>query len=208
MKDSARCRIRCAGADSVRAGVLARDLAGQGCSALLSFGLAGGLAAGLKAGDVVLAEGVVADGQTLHADVMWLNRARDVLVSEMPVIGGLLAGVAASVATSEEKRRLHSMTGAVALDMESHAVAAAARESGVPFLAIRVIADAVSQSVPPWLPGVIDGTGAVRLPAFLGGLLTHPADGIDICRLAGANRRAMISLRRVAALLGPGFGLL
>ena len=206
--DSVHCQVRCAGANSVRAGVLSRKLARQGCSALLSFGVAGGLAPQLRAGDVVLAEGVVVGGQTLFADASWINRSKAILGGKMPVIEGLLAGVAAAVMTGGEKQRLYDATGTLALDMESHAVATAARDLGLPFLAIRVIADAASQSVPRWLPGIIDETGAVRLSAFFGGLLTHPADGIDVIRLAKANRRAMAVLRRVAALLGPGFGLL
>jgi hopanoid-associated phosphorylase len=188
--------------------VFSWELIHQGCSALLSFGVAGGLAPGLRAGDVVLAEGVVAGGQTLRSDSAWIGRTREALADELPITVGMLAGVAAPVVTGEEKRRLYAATGAVALDMESHAVAAAARGAGLPFLAIRVIADAATQSVPAWLSGVIDETGAVNLAAFFGGLMAHPLDGVAVCRLAGANRRAMASLRRVAVRLGPGFGLL
>lgn len=188
---------------------MARDLVQQGCSFLLSFGVAGGLAPSLRAGDVVLAERIVADGQTLLSDLSWFNRLKDALAVEMPVTTGMLTGVAVAVASAEEKRRLHDETGGVALDMESHAVANAAQELGVPFLAVRVIADGAGQSIPLWLPGAIDQAGKINLAAFVGGFAKHPGDGVEIFRLAKANRRAMRSLRRVALLLGLGrFGLL
>lgn len=208
--DPAYCHVRCAGADSARANRLARDLVQQqGCSALLSFGVAGGLAPTLRAGDVVLAEKIVADGQVLRSEPSWLNRLKDTLTDDMPVTTGVLAGVAVAVASAGEKRRLHDETGGMALDMESHAVASAAQDLGVPFLAVRVIADGAGQSIPLWLPGVIDQAGKVKLSTFLGGFARHPGDGIEVFRLAEANRRAMRSLRRVALLLGPGgFGLL
>lgn len=207
--DSASCHVRCAGADGGRAEALATEMVHLGCSALLSFGLAGGLAPALRAGDVVLAEGVVADGQTLPADRLWGHRLANALAGKMPVTMGMLAGVQTAVSTSEEKQRIHAETGALALDMESHSVAAVARDAQLPFLAIRVIADVVNQSIPPWLIGVIDDAGKVRPSVFLSGLMRRPADVIEIFRLAGVNRRAMASLRRVALILGPsGFGLL
>jgi hypothetical protein len=121
---------------------------------------------------------------------------------------GLLAGADVTVGTPEEKQRLHEKTGAIAVDMESPAVAATARQFNLPFLAVRVIADTADRRVPAWLSGVIDEAGAVKPGAFCAGLLKRPGDLADIARLAGANRRALTSLRSVAALLGPGLGFL
>lgn len=206
--DPLRCQIRCAGADAGRAKVLSWELVEQGCSALLSFGLAGGLDPRLAAGHVVLAERVLGEGAALDADPSWIGRSMAALAPELPVTGGSLVGVAAAVTSAREKERLYAATQAVALDMESHAVAAMARELGVPFLAIRVIADTARQSVPSWLAGVVDQDGTISLSAFFRGLARHPADMGEVFRLAGANRRAMASLRRVALLLGPGLGFL
>lgn len=200
--------IRCAGADARRARILARDLAEAGCVALASFGLAGGLDPVLRSGDVILADRVAGDDVILQADRAWHARARTLLRGEAGLAVGLLTGMDAMVGTPEEKCRLREKTGAIAVDMESPVVAAVARQFDLPFLAIRVIADVADRSVPAWLSGVISEAGAVKAGALCAGLLKRPADLATIARLAGANRRALASLRRVAALLGPGFGFL
>ena len=206
--DPAFCRVRCAGADGERAAALSKELVRQGCAALLSFGVAGGLDPRLPSGHLVLAERVVGDGQYFDSDASWVARARAMLAVAMPVTVGTLIGVKGPVASADDKQQLYAATGAAAVDMESHAVAAAARERGLPFLAIRVIADTASQSVPRWLPAVIDEKGGVALSVFFKGLAAHPADLAGVFRLAGANRRSLDSLRRAAALLGPRLGLL
>lgn len=201
-----RVVIRCAGADGRRAGLVARELAGAGCVALASVGLAGGLDEALRPGDVILGDGVAGDGEAIPADAAWLACARFLLEGEVRLAVGMLAGADGTVGTLAAKRRLHERTGALAVDLESCAVAATARQFALPYLAVRVVADSARHAVPDWLPGVIDEAGAVRTAAFVGGLLKRPADLGDIVRLADANRRALASLRRVAALLGPGFG--
>ncbi len=176
--------------------------------ALASFGLAGGLDPALRSGEVILADRVAGDGVTLQVDGAWHARARSLLQGEAGLTVGLLVGADAMVGTPETKRRLHETTGAIAVDMESPAVAATARQFNLPFLAIRVIADTAAGRVPDWLSGVVDGAGAVKTGSFCTGLLKRPGDLADIARLANANRRARASLRRVAALLGPGLGFL
>jgi hopanoid-associated phosphorylase len=176
--------------------------------ALASFGLAGGLDPALRPGDVILADRVAGDDAIFQADGAWHARAHALLQGETDLTGGLLAGADVTVGTPEEKRRLHEKTGAIAVDMESPAVAATARQFNLPFLAVRVIADTADRRVPAWLSRVIDEAGAVKPGAFCAGLLKRPGDLAAIVRLARANRRALASLRRVAALLGPGLGFL
>lgn len=206
--DPAGCRVRCAGADGRRAAELAWHLVGQGCTALLSFGTAGGLDPRLPSGHLVVADRVMADNRTYECDSPWGGRVEVALTDRLPVTKGTLMGVGEPVTSADDKHRLHAAGGAVALDMESHAVAEAARQSGIPFLALRAIADTAAQAVPPWLPAVINDKGDVAFSAFLRGLAAHPADWPGIVRLAGANRRALASLRRAVALLGPCLGLL
>jgi len=200
--------VRCAGADARRAYALASDLAGEGCVALASIGVAGGLDPSLCSGDVVLADGIAGAGGVLRANAVWHARAHSLLQGRTRLIVGTIAGAEAAVGAAETKRRIHRETGAVAVDMESLAVGTAAQALGLPFLAIRVIADTANHRVPAWLPGIIDEAGAVRPAAFCRGVLKRPQDVADIIRLAAANRQALVSLRRVAAFLGSGLGFL
>ncbi|KGM29986.1 hypothetical protein P409_35775, partial [Inquilinus limosus MP06] len=50
--------VACSASDPARAERLARDLAGQGATALLSFGIAGGLAPDLPTGALVIGTAV------------------------------------------------------------------------------------------------------------------------------------------------------
>lgn len=77
-----------------------------------------------------------------------------------------------------EKQAMADMTGAIGLDMESAAIAAAAAERAVPFAIIRSVSDLVDESLPvdfnlfvkpaDWLKGV---AACVAAPSSLGGFL-------------------------------------
>jgi adenosylhomocysteine nucleosidase len=54
---------------------------------------------------------------------------------------GRIATVDGPVFSREDRERLHSLTGAQAVDMESHAISEEARKLGVPFVSVRVISD-------------------------------------------------------------------
>jgi nucleoside phosphorylase len=58
-----------------------------------------------------------------------------------PAIRGRIADSQTMVATPEARARLAALTGAIAVDMESAAIARVARERGIPFAAIRVVTD-------------------------------------------------------------------
>ena len=62
-------QVYVSGIGAAAAGAAARALLAQGCTALLSFGTAGGLAAALTAGDVVVpSEIIFMDGRILATD--------------------------------------------------------------------------------------------------------------------------------------------
>ncbi len=200
---------RCAGARTERAYELSRDLIGASCRGLLSFGMAGGLRADLKPGALIIASSVVApDGRVFETSKPWLERVLETLGGDAAVIStGAIAGSDWVVATPAAKRNLAKDTAAAAVDMESHAVAAAAEEAGVPFLAIRAVADPAGRAIPAWVPGHISENGVPKYGAILAGLATHPWDLPGLIRLKGDSGRAVRSLRRVAGRLGPLFGL-
>ena len=131
--------VACAGADAVRAAALASGLIDRGVGGLVSFGLAGGLDPALAPGTLLLPEVVLLpDGRALPVDGAWRRRAAALL----PQAGSAaLVGSDRAVASVAGKAALRASSGAGAVDMESHAVAAAAVAAGLPFLVIRAIAD-------------------------------------------------------------------
>lgn len=54
---------------------------------------------------------------------------------------GRIATVNKPVFAKEDRERLHRLTGAQAVDMESHAIGEEAKKLGVPFVSVRVISD-------------------------------------------------------------------
>ena len=91
------------------------DEAAEGATAVLSFGIAGGLDAGLEPGTLVVATRVRAPGGAWPADMAWSAA----LVRASGARFGVVAGVNAVVAAPDAKRSLRLMTDALVVDMES-----------------------------------------------------------------------------------------
>ena len=180
----------------------------DGCDGLLSFGMAGGLDPSLEPGAVVVPDAIIAPGgEIIEADQAWRERLRAGLRQTMEVSAQHLVGSDSLIASPTAKLKLYRDTDAVAVDMESHAVARAARDGGVPFLALRVIADPAARAVPEWVVRGISAEGRPRVGRILAGLLFRPWDVGVLTGLAGDSRTALRCLSRVAFLAGPRFGL-
>lgn len=197
--------IVCSGADAQRARAATRRLVAEGACALVSFGLAGGLAPHLQPGDLLLPDAVILpDLRHLETDPAW--RAR--LAAALQSLGPYDAPVAGSdrlLTTLADKRLLFERTGAVAVDMESHAVAEVAAGARLPFLVVRAIGDRSDQAVPRAAHQAIDPKGEIRHLAVLGGLVRRPWQMGALIALGRSSGRGLASLRRVAAL-APGLG--
>lgn len=198
--------VACTGADPRRAREEAGQLVSQGATALVSFGLAGGLCPSLRAGDLVCAERVVLPGGLAVAvDADW---RRAVLARAQPLrdaLGGAMAGVDRLLVTTEEKC-LAAASGAVAADMESHAVALAAEEAGVPFIVLRAVSDPAGRALPSVARVALKPGGRVDAQAVAMALVRRPSEWPAVARLALDTRAAMATLRGavgVGALLAP-----
>jgi adenosylhomocysteine nucleosidase len=184
--------------DPGRARTGARQLAGAGARAIISFGPAVGLAPMVRPGDLVIAECVVLpSGEKIATDPGWRTRLVRCL---SPLNPGLkvarLAGRDRLAASAAEKRTIFQATFAAALDSESHAIAEVAQAAGLPFIALRAIADPAEQDRPS-LRASRDAYAASLL-AGLGRPWELPA----VWRLARNGRAALATLRQIAAL-GP-----
>jgi hopanoid-associated phosphorylase len=211
LRSEARCLppaagrvIICSGADPGRARQAAQTLVDQGAVGLISFGIAGGLDPAARPGDIVLPQAVLLPGgEHIPTSDAWREQFERRLSASGPrVHQGSLAGSDRLLVSGAEKCHVRGINGALAADLESHAVAQAAARAGLPFVVIRAIADPLEQRLPAAARVGIGSKGEVRVLSVLKVLCASPGDLWPLLRLGWQSARAHASLRRVALLAG------
>jgi adenosylhomocysteine nucleosidase len=178
--------------------IAARSLVDAGASALMSFGLAGGLDPALRAGSVVLPNEVISrDGTRFLTSVEWREQLRDAIAKQRPVTVGTLLTSSTAIDGVADKATAFRETGAVAVDMESLAIAEFAAAHSLPFIAVRVIVDTAADVLPRAVVAA-SRAGQVRIWRLIGGLAVAPLELVALIRLAQRYRAATHSLAAVA----------
>jgi hopanoid-associated phosphorylase len=202
LPEPVRPLIAAVGGDTAKAETAVRGFARAGVAGLVSFGIAGGLDPTLVPGDIVLADRVLAPaGNAYLTDESWRLVVAAALAGAGPVRHGAVAGVEVALARPADKAALHVRTAALAVDMESHAVAVAAAEAGLPLLVLRAVADPVGRAIPSSALAGIGPDGRRRPFAVLAGLVARPWQVAGLMRIAGDSAAAMHSLTIAAAVL-------
>ena len=169
-------------------------LVAQGVSALISFGLAGGLDPALPAGAVLVPATVLLDGETWHCDPDLAARLG------APIMGAIYGG-GQIVASAAAKSALHARTGAVAVDLESAAVARVAARFGLPFAVLRAICDPADRDLPRAALVALDQAGRIGAVRVAWAVLSRPQEIPALIRLGGDAARARHALvTRVRAI--------
>jgi len=172
-------------------------LSGHRPSWVISAGFAGGLSPQLKRHDVLVADRL--------ADVWGHHLAIDLpgdpaALAEAPGVHvGRLLTADRIVRLPKEKRSLGREHDAVAVDMETFAVAEVCRDRGVPFLSVRVINDAVDDALPKDVEKLLmQKTTAARLGAAAGAIWRRPGSIKDMYAL---RENALVASDRLAEFL-------
>jgi len=176
------------------AAAAAERLVAHGATALLSFGLAGGLDPNLHPGDVIVPVAVLDGGHRYFTDDDLCRALGGTTVSL------LLAGDAV-VADAREKRLLSARTGASAVDLESGAVARVAARHRLPFAVLRAVCDPAQRSLPPAALAALNSEGAIRTLSVLGSIVARPWQIPALLRLALDAALARHALARSARTL-------
>jgi adenosylhomocysteine nucleosidase len=176
----------------------AQRLIDAGATALVSWGMAGGLDPGLAAGDVCLPREVIsADGIRFVTAQHWRETLSARVATHRTVVSGNLLTSIRPIESVAAKQAARVKTGAAAVDMESSAVAQAAQAHGLPFIAVRVIVDAAGDALPRAVAQA-SRSGHVQTGRLLLGVLKSPAQIAPLARLARRYRIAMRSLLEIA----------
>jgi adenosylhomocysteine nucleosidase len=182
------------------AAIAARRLVDGGVAGLMSFGFAGGLDPRLRAGCVVLPTEVISrDGVCLVTTDVWRERIGAEIAKARPVAAGKLLSNSTVIDRVADKAAAFRDTGAVAVDMESLAIAQVAAAHGLPFVALRVIVDSAADALPRAVMAA-SREGRVSIRRLIGGLAAAPLDLIALLRLLRRYRAATRSLAAAAAV--------
>jgi adenosylhomocysteine nucleosidase len=184
--------VEAGGGTPAGAEAAAKQLIGQGATALVSFGLAGGLDPVLRPGTVIVPSGVLSDQETLATDPSLAARFGG-LTSHM-----ILAG-ATVVAEAAAKGRLYEATRAHAVDLESGPVAWTAQAYHLPFVVVRAICDPAERDLPRAALVALNSGGRIGLLPVMRSLMRQPDQIIELLTLArdaALARRALIRVLR------------
>jgi adenosylhomocysteine nucleosidase len=177
----------------------------QGYRGLISFGVAGGLASHLRAGDWVVASSI-REAQTVRAtDAVWSRKLLGLIDG---AIHAPILGVDSPVAEPAKKRELYRTTGAAVVDMESHVVARVADQHKLAFAALRVVVDPAHRTVPPAALINMRPDGRPDVPAMLRNIAARPSQLSRLARIAVDAFTARAAMNRVRRDIGPHFGLM
>jgi adenosylhomocysteine nucleosidase len=197
--------VVCSGVGGENASASAEMLVKEGAERLVSWGCAAALDASFRPGDLVLADTYVdadqVDFELNNKD--WIGQVLAGLSkqSRMVIRTGKLAESKRIVALGDEKAQIAYDTGAVALDMESIAIAKVARLRGLPFLAVRAVADPSNMDLPQAISYALDDQGEVVLSKLLMFLLFHPTEIPGLVKLGLNFYAAKRTLKLVAKQL-------
>jgi adenosylhomocysteine nucleosidase len=179
-----RMQAVCVGPGAAAEAATRRWLAELRPRRVLHAGYCGGLEVSLSPGAVVRAGRVVNDAT---GDAIELDAGDALLVT-----------TAEPVLTPEGKRRLAERWHAAAVDTESHHVASACREAGVPCEVVRAVTDTAEEALNPAIVELVDASGRTRPLAVLRLALTRPALLPRLARLGRQSRRADATLAACA----------
>jgi adenosylhomocysteine nucleosidase len=198
--------VQLSGVGPRRAGVAAKNLLEHGATALLSWGSAGALVPDLSPGSLVLPRLVIGANQSSYpTNPSWHECLFNRLKGHIDLFQGTLAESVTVLKSPTEKRLLFERTGAIAVDMESGAVAEVAHEAHVPFMAIRTIADSFNAAIPETSLAAVDEFGQLNLLKLLEGLVQRPLELVPMIRLGRNFRAAQVTLATVVRLAGNNF---
>lgn len=167
---------------------------------VIGTGVVGALSSGLKPGDLVLGDRVMmmdGDGRVAEqviavADLHSSSVGRSLASAGIAYSTGAILTSHRVLATGADKRRAKESTGAIAVDMETAAIASEAAARGIPFVAIRAVLDQVDDEVAG--AEMADADGNVRPLTATAYLIRNPATVLKLPKMIRNLSRATAAI--------------
>jgi adenosylhomocysteine nucleosidase len=178
-------------------------LAGHRPSWVISAGFVGGLDRRLRRGDILLPTEVADESGRLRPIEQKIDPAT--VPEPQRIHMGRLLTADRVVRLPREKAELGQKHQALAVDMESLAVVEVCRARNVPVLIVRIVSDAVDDTLPADIERLVQQkTPAARWGAALGAVVNRPGSLKDMLALKETALEATDRLARVLARIVKG----
>jgi adenosylhomocysteine nucleosidase len=167
--------------------------------ALISWGVAGSIESSLKSGDLLLARKIINNTNSWTINPNWISNCQMQLASTS--INTVNADIASSndmCASVNDKNNLSIKTGALAVDMESAAIAELASENNIDFLVVRAIADDADTNIPKAVLEHTDTLGRPDIVPFILSCISDPKQIKELWKLAKCYKQALNTLKLIA----------
>lgn len=185
-----------------RASQAAHILIAKGARALLSWGTAGGLCPQLKAGDIIIPQEVRNHdaSQRYFMSTGWQQS----LYQQAQQLGlayqGSLIHSTTTLHNPQQKNKLFETQGAIAVDMETLAIAKIAGEKKLPMACMRVIVDPAHFNLPVTATEALSPEGQLQWRSLLWNLIRYPQEWSALYRLSRFFRQTQQTLERLTQL--------
>lgn len=167
--------------------------------AVVATGCAGGLAPSFRTGDLLIAEEIhTPEGLRQATSAEWVERySRAAEASGCASRRGRLLASSSLLMSIEEKARMGSASGALAVAMEEGAIAAWAADRGVDLASVRVILDPAEVAIPKDISSLTGTRGRALPHRLLALIVRRPGVVREFLRLGSALRACRSTLEAV-----------
>ncbi len=143
---------------------------------IISIGYAGALDPSLEVGDLVVADKIIEmDSSRSDEDMKSYSLNKEIFNTTGEIHRKILLTVDRVAATPQEKKKLREKYSAVAVDMETSALAEEAQARNIPFISVRAITDTADQELID-CAHLVEEDGEVSKLKAGWHVLTHPGD--------------------------------
>ena len=194
--------VTLSGSGADNASAAAQNLIDNGTNQLISWGCAGALAPHLKAGDLVIPSAIHSrDNIQLTTQPDWSKKIINKLEQSIKCYDGQLFESDSVISLARDKAEQYQQTGALAVDMESGAIARVAQQANIPFIAIRSIVDPANLDLPRAINHAMTDKGVISIPKLMLYLCSHPWELPSLINTALHFNTANKTLKTVACQL-------
>lgn len=174
------------GMGAERAKRAALQMVDAGMEILISWGTAGALADDIQPGDLIVPETIVSHTGHVYQTAKYLRSSMLDKLIDCPgnIFLGQLADSIYVLTSVVDKAATRAQGDALAVDMESAAIAEVAAKHEIQYVAIRAISDSAVMRLPDDVINFTNAYGQVQVTKLISSLLKRPGQIFDLFKLA------------------------